>query len=71
MKITYDPAVDAIYFRFANGKKEVTTQRLTEDMAINYGAKGEVVGIEILSASEYLGFSGKVPRIEVENLKVT
>ncbi len=71
MKITYDPTVDAIYFRFVRGKKEVTTQRLTEDVAVNYGPKGEVVGIEILSASEYLDFSGKVPNVEVKNLKVS
>ncbi len=70
MKITYDPTVDAIYFRFIKGKREVTTQHLTEDVAVNYGAKGEVVGIEILSASDYLGFSGKTPKVEVENLRI-
>ena len=70
MKIKYDPTVDAIYFRFVEGKREVTTQRLTEDVAVNYGSKGEVVGIEILSASEHLGFSGKIPKVEIENLKL-
>lgn len=71
MKIVYDPEVDAIYFRFVKGKRQVTTQRLTEDIAVNYGRKGEVVGIEILSASEHLDFSRRGPKIELQNLKVT
>ncbi len=70
MKIIYDPKVDAIYFRFSRGKKEVTTQRLTEDIAVNYGRHGEVIGIEVLSASEHLSFSGKVPKIEIKNMRI-
>lgn len=70
MKISYDSQVDAVYFRFVDGERQVTTQRLTEDIAVNYDAKGEVVGIEILSAHEHLKFSGKKPKVTVENLQV-
>lgn len=70
MKISYDPEVDALYVRFIDKPVQVTTQRLTEDIAINYGPKGDVVGVEVLSAHEHLRFSGKKPKIETENLTI-
>jgi uncharacterized protein YuzE len=69
MKITYDPHVNAAYIRLKEGKVQVTTQRLTEDIAINYGPNGSVVGIEILDASKYL-FKHKRPQIKLENLQL-
>ena len=69
MKITYDPNVNAAYIRLREGKFQVTTQRLTEDIAINYDPHGSVVGIEILDASKYL-FKHKQPQIELENLQI-
>ena len=68
MKISYDPKVDAAYIRLKKGKFEVITQRLTEEIAINYAPDGSVVGIEILDASKYL-FKHKRPQIELENLQ--
>ncbi len=68
MKISYDPAVDAAYIRFKAGKFDVTTQRLTEDVAVNYASDGSVVGIEILDASKYL-MKHRRPQIELENLQ--
>lgn len=68
MKIIYDPQVDAAYIRLKEGKYEVSTQRLTEDIAINYGPDGSVVGIEILDASRYL-MKHKRPQIKLENLQ--
>ncbi|MFH0800591.1 MAG: DUF2283 domain-containing protein [Pseudomonadota bacterium] len=70
MKLSYDPSVDAAYIRFEEGKFEVTTQRLSEDIAVNYSADGRIVGIEILSASEHLFKNKKEPVVELENLKV-
>jgi uncharacterized protein YuzE len=69
LKITYDPEADAAYIRFVEGPVQVTTHRLSEDIALNYGPDGEVVGIEILSAREYLKFSNHIPEIQLENLK--
>lgn len=68
MKITYDPTVDAAYIRLKEGKYEVTTHRLTEEIAINYAPNGSVVGIEILDASKYL-LKHKRPQIQLENLQ--
>jgi len=70
MKISYDSDIDALYVRFTDKPKQVITHRLTEDIAVNYSSKGDVVGIEILSAHEHLKFSGKKPKIEVNNLSV-
>ena len=70
MKITYDAEVDALYIRFVDKVVQVMTQRLTEDIAINYGPRGEVVGIEMLSAHDHLRFAGKKPKLEAENLQL-
>lgn len=68
MKISYDPKVDAAYIRLKEGKFEVTTQRLTEEIAVNYAPDGSVVGIEILDASKYL-LKHRHPQVELENLQ--
>ena len=70
MKIIYDSEVDALYVKFVDGKTKVVTHQLSEDIAVNYGPKGDVVGIEILSAHEHLKFSGKRPTLEAINLAV-
>lgn len=68
MRISYDPRVDAAYIRLKPGKFHVTTQRLTEDVAVNYAPDGSVVGIEVLDASKYLG-KHRPPHIQLENLQ--
>lgn len=67
MKITYDPDVNAAYIRFKAGRFQVTTQRLTDDVAVNYAADGSVVGIEVLDASKYL-VKRRRAQIELENV---
>jgi len=67
MKISYDPKVDAAYIRFKKGRFQVTTHRLTEDVAVNFAPDGTVVGIEVLDASKYL-VKHRRPQIELENL---
>lgn len=71
MKVTYDPQVHAAHISFKKGPVQVTTIRLTEDVAVDLGPHEEIVGIEALDASEHLGFSGDLPEIEIENLQVT
>jgi uncharacterized protein YuzE len=68
MKIKYDPEADAAYISFKKGPTQVTTVRLTEDMAVDFGPNEEIVGIEVLDASQNLGFSKEKPTIELENL---
>ncbi|MBI4063013.1 MAG: DUF2283 domain-containing protein [Elusimicrobia bacterium] len=69
MKLKYDSTVDALYISFKKGPTQVTTVRFTEDVAIDLGPKEDIVGIEILSASEHLDFLKKKPTVHLENLK--
>ncbi len=51
MRIHYSQEADAVYIRL----KEVdiaNSDEISEDMVIDYDAKGNAVGIEILSASQ-------------------
>jgi len=69
MKIKYGPEVDAAYISFKKGPTQVTTVRVTEDLAIDFGPNEEIVGIEILDASVHLDLTREEPVIELENLK--
>lgn len=69
MKIKYDPEVDALYISFKQGATEVTTLRLSEDVAIDLGPKEEIMGIEVLGASEHLGLQRLQPKVMLENLE--
>ena len=69
MKIKYDSEVDAAYISFKKGPMQVTTMRLTEDIAVDFGPKEEIVGIEVLDASKHLGLQKRKPTIELENLQ--
>ena len=67
MKISYDPSVDALYIRFVEGSVECEVIRLNDWVSINIGPHEQVVGIEVLDASEVL--SGiKDKKVELENL---
>ena len=68
MKVKYDSKVDAAYISFKKGHVEVTTMRITDDIAIDFGLGEEIVGIEILDASRHLELSPKHPEIKLENL---
>ncbi|MBI2829794.1 MAG: DUF2283 domain-containing protein [Chloroflexi bacterium] len=67
MKISYDPEVNAAYISFKRKRVPVTTIRLTEDIAVDFGPGEEIVGIEILDASEHMGL-GKQRKVRLENL---
>ena len=69
MKLTYDSKVDALYISFKRGPTHVTTVRVSDDVAFDLGPKENIVGIEILSASEYLDFIKKTPKVELKNLR--
>lgn len=68
MKVTYDAEVDALYIRLSDEPAEVITQRLSEEVAVNYAPDGRIVGIEILDASEYIAGLKTERKISIENL---
>ncbi len=69
MKIRYDPQVDALYISFKKGRSNVITVRINEDVAIDLGPGEEVVGIEVLDASEHLDLDRKAAKVVLENLQ--
>ena len=70
MRIEYDRKVDAAYISFKKIKGVVRSVRLSEDVAVDFGEHEEIVGMEILDASKYLGFSPGQPKIEVKDFEV-
>ena len=58
MRIYYDPEVDAAYIAFGERGRPVTTQVLDDDVSVDFGPDGQVVGVEVLAASERLHFKG-------------
>jgi uncharacterized protein YuzE len=69
MKLTHDPEVDALYIRFTDEPAEVTTQRLSEEVAVNYAPDGRIVGIEVLDAGEHVFRSEQERTVAVRNLR--
>lgn len=51
MKIAYDKAADALYVHLLEGVDQCRVVRLSEDIAVDFGAGETPVGIEILNAS--------------------
>ena len=68
MQINYDPQVDALYIRFVDETVQVTTQRLSEGVAVNYAPDGRIVGVEVLDASEHVFRPGAERKITLHNL---
>ena len=66
MKITYDPEVDAAYIYLTEKRGEVTTVKANENVFLDYGPGDELVGIEILEASEVLDFDRNHPEIKID-----
>ena len=68
MKIKYDPQVDAAYISFKKGPTQVTTIRVTEDIAIDFGPHEEILGIEILDAVRRFGNNDTLRQVTLENV---
>ena len=67
MKLSYDPSVDALYIRLIDAPAECEVIRINDQVALNIGPAEQVVGIEILDASQFLtGVTGR--SVQLENL---
>ena len=66
MKITYDPAADALYIRFED--TTVTTKHLAEGIAADYDAEGKLAGIEILDAIKRFGDRDTLKKVTLEEI---
>ena len=70
--ISYDPVADALYIR-VRGDEVVDSVEAAEGVVVDYNARGEVVGVEILNFSErridlneivVKGIEGALPRLQ-------
>ena len=67
MKITYEKMADALYIRLLEGDFQCRVVRLTDDIALDFAAGEQLVGIEVLSASR-LFERPEEPVIELKDL---
>jgi uncharacterized protein YuzE len=51
MNIHYDTVTDLLYLRFDDRRQEVVNKRVSDDIVLDLGENGQIVGIEILDAS--------------------
>ena len=66
MKIKYDKASDVVCFEFSD--TTVTTKRVTDDIAIDYDAEGNVAGVEVLDAKKNVFGKTKDFSVQVDGL---
>ncbi len=67
MRISYDGEVDALYIRLLEGKYQCRTLRMTDEVSLNIGPGEELVGIEVLDATDVLG-KGSLPTVVLDNV---
>jgi len=61
MNITYNDHSDLLYIRLDEKKQQVTNQRVSEEVILDIGQEGKIVGIEILDASKNIDLSSVLP----------
>ena len=61
VKITYDDKADLLYLRFDERKQAVVNLRVTEDIVLDIGDSGKIIGIEILDASVHVDLEALLP----------
>ncbi len=61
MNIQYDVATDLLYLRFDDRKQEVVNRRISDDIVLDLGDNGKIVGIEFLDASTHLDLAQVLP----------
>jgi len=60
MRITYDPKYDTLYLKIGEAEK-VLGKEIDEDISLDMDAQGNLVGIEVLSASEHVNLKQLLP----------
>ena len=70
MRITYDAEADAMYIYLEGkpGQAVNHTRELSDGIAVDYTGADGIYGIEILNASERLGFARGCPEVSLEQL---
>lgn len=61
MQIVYDARNDLLYLRLDDRQQPVVNERLSEDIVLDIGEGGQIVGIEILDASRRVNLQRLLP----------
>ncbi len=61
MRIFYDDKADLLYLRLDERRQELTNERVMEDIVLDIGDEGKIVGIEILDASKHVDLKQILP----------
>lgn len=67
MRLEYDREADAIYIRLKDSEIS-TTREIDDNLIIDLGADGKIIGIELLFVSDYLS-PDDIDNFTVSNLK--
>ncbi|GBC95883.1 hypothetical protein HRbin16_01681 [bacterium HR16] len=61
MQIVYDARNDLLYLRLDDRQQPVVNERVSEDIVLDIGEEGRIVGIEILDASHRVNLERLLP----------
>ncbi|MDI6788952.1 MAG: DUF2283 domain-containing protein [Planctomycetota bacterium] len=61
MNIVYNDKTDLLYLRLDQKKHKVINKRVSDDVVLDIGEKGVIVGIEIMDASKHINLEHLLP----------
>jgi len=61
MRVHYDANTDLLYIRLDDKKHKSLNKRISEDIVLDIGKNGKIIGIEILDASKHLNVKKLFP----------
>ncbi len=61
MNILYDDKKDLLYIRLDDRSQDVVNRRVSEDVVLDIGAEGRIIGIEIIDASKHVSLEKLLP----------
>lgn len=61
MNITYTDKTDLLYIRLDDRKQDIVNKRVSEDVVVDVGENGKIIGIEIMDASPHVALDKLLP----------
>jgi len=61
MNIAYNDKTDLLYLKLDDRKQDVINKRVSEDVVLDVGENGKIIGIEILDASRHVSLDKLFP----------
>jgi len=66
MKIRYDDKTDAMYIQFNEERSYHMSKKITDDVVVDYSKDRQVIGVEILDASQNILLSTSQQAVAIE-----